>query len=91
MSKANQLLEKMLGISQVSEIDNLTMIRGILQTKNYENFIILSDSGDKLMEFNLKRNQILQESVMLLMHQSIDYNNTFPAPVKTASSKKQGQ
>ena len=46
---------------------------------------------DKLMEFNLKRNQILQESVMLLMHQSIDYNNTFPAPVKTASSKKQGQ
>jgi membrane-bound lytic murein transglycosylase D len=43
---------------------------------------------DKLMEFNIKRNQILQESVMLLMHQNIDYNNTFPAPIKIATIKK---
>ena len=46
---------------------------------------------DKLMEFNIKRNQILQESVMMLMHQNIDYNNTFPAPTKTSSSKNQEQ
>jgi membrane-bound lytic murein transglycosylase D len=46
---------------------------------------------DKLVEFKIKRNQILQESVMLLMHQNIDYNNTFPAPTKTSSSKNQEQ
>ncbi len=46
---------------------------------------------DKLMEFNIKRNQILQESVMMHMHQNIDYNNTFPAPTKTSSSKNQEQ
>lgn len=46
---------------------------------------------DKLMEFKNKKNQILQESVMMLMNQNIDYNNTFYSPTKIASPKKAGQ
>lgn len=51
MSKATSLLEKILGVSQLEEMDHLASIRGILQTKDYDKFVILSDSGDKLIEF----------------------------------------
>jgi len=51
MNNAVVLLEKVLGVSQLSEMDYLSTIRGILQTKNYDDFIILSDTGDKLIEF----------------------------------------
>jgi membrane-bound lytic murein transglycosylase D len=59
----------------------------------FDNLVILGSylmrlPKEKLAEFNTKKNQILQESVMLLMHQNIDYNNTFPSPIKIASSKK---
>jgi exoribonuclease R len=52
MSKATSLLEKLLGVTQFENMDHLPPIRGILQTKNYEDFLILSDTGDKLLEFN---------------------------------------
>jgi len=52
MSKANKFLEDIFGISQLSEMEHLSLHRGILQTKDYDDFIILSDSGEKLMEFN---------------------------------------
>ncbi len=52
MSNATTLLEKIFGTTQFQNMDHLPTIRGILQTKNYENFIILSDTGEKLLEFN---------------------------------------
>ena len=51
MNNATVLLEKVLGVSQLSEMEYLSTIRGILQTKNYDDFIILSDTGEKLIEF----------------------------------------
>ena len=42
-------LESILGIQQVDQPPS--HLRGILQTKNYHEFIILSDTGDRLHEF----------------------------------------
>jgi exoribonuclease R len=50
MSKANKLLESILGVEQFQEKPE--GIRGILQTKDYSEFIILSDSGDELHRFS---------------------------------------
>jgi exoribonuclease R len=49
MSKANKLLEELLGVQQFQ--DKPEGIRGILQTKDYSEFIILSDGGDELLRF----------------------------------------
>jgi len=49
-SKANKLLEGMLGVEQLQEKPQ--GIRGILQTKNYSDFIILSDGGDEILRFS---------------------------------------
>ena len=49
MSKANKLLEELLGVQQFQ--DKPITIQGILQTKDYSNFIILSDVGDVLHRF----------------------------------------
>jgi exoribonuclease R len=49
MSKANALLEQLLGVKQFQ--DKPTNISGILQTKNYSDFIILSDCGNELHKF----------------------------------------
>lgn len=49
MSKANKLLEELLGVQQFQEKPN--SIQGILQTKNYSDFIILSDGGNELLRF----------------------------------------
>jgi exoribonuclease R len=49
-SKANKLLEGMLGVEQLQEKPE--GIRGILQTKNYSDFIILSDGGDEILRFS---------------------------------------
>ena len=49
-SKANKLLEGMLGVEQLQEKPQ--GLRGILQTKNYSDFIILSDGGDELHRFS---------------------------------------
>ena len=49
MSKANKLLEELLGVQQFQ--DKPITIQGILQTKDYSNFIILSDVGDVLHKF----------------------------------------
>jgi membrane-bound lytic murein transglycosylase D len=43
---------------------------------------------DKKIEFNAKKNQILQESVMLIMQQNINYNNNFPEPIKLPERSK---
>jgi membrane-bound lytic murein transglycosylase D len=43
---------------------------------------------DKLIEFNVKKNQILLESVMLIMQQNINYNNSFPEPTKLPERSK---
>jgi exoribonuclease R len=49
MSKANKLLEELLGVQQFQ--DKPKGIQGILQTKNYSDFIILSDAGEVLYKF----------------------------------------
>jgi len=49
MSKANKLLEELLGVQQFQ--DKPKGIQGILQTKDYSEFIILSDTGDELHRF----------------------------------------
>lgn len=49
MSKATKLLEELLGVQQFQ--DKPTGIQGILQTKDYNEFIILSDGGDILHKF----------------------------------------
>lgn len=49
MSKANKLLEELLGVQQFQ--DKPEGIRGILQTKDYSEFIILSDAGEVLYKF----------------------------------------
>ena len=48
-TNANILLEEMLGIKQFEERPE--GIQGILQTKDYLNFIILSDTGNELLQF----------------------------------------
>jgi exoribonuclease R len=50
MSKANKLLEELLGVQQFQE--RPIGISGILQTKNYSEFIILSDSGNEIYKFS---------------------------------------
>lgn len=50
MSKANKLLEEILGVQQFQ--DKPIGIQGILQTKNYSDFLILSDTGDELYRFS---------------------------------------
>jgi len=49
-SKASKLLEGMLGVEQLQEKPQ--GIRGILQTKNYSDFIILNDGGDEILRFS---------------------------------------
>ena len=49
-TKANKLIENMLGIQQFQE--KPPGICGILQTKNYSDFIILSDGGDEIHRFS---------------------------------------
>ena len=49
MSKANKLLEELLGIQQFQDKPN--SIQGILQTKDYSEFIILSDEGNEILRF----------------------------------------
>jgi exoribonuclease R len=49
MSKANALLEQLLGVQQFQ--DKPIGIQGILQTKDYSEFIILSDTGNELHKF----------------------------------------
>ena len=49
-NKANKLLESMLGVEQLHE--KPSGICGILQTKNYSDFIILSDGGDEIHRFS---------------------------------------
>jgi exoribonuclease R len=49
MSKANKLLEEILGVQQFQE--KPSGIRGILQSKDYSEFIILSDGGNELLRF----------------------------------------
>jgi exoribonuclease R len=49
MSKANKILEELLGVQQFQ--DKPKGIQGILQTKDYSEFIILSDTGDELHKF----------------------------------------
>lgn len=46
---------------------------------------------DKLIEFNVKKNQILQESVMFIMQQNMNYNNNFPEPIKLTERSKNKQ
>jgi membrane-bound lytic murein transglycosylase D len=46
---------------------------------------------DKLIEFNVKKNQILQESVMIIMQQNINYNNSFPQPITLPERSKYKQ
>jgi exoribonuclease R len=50
MSKANKLLESLLGVQQFQ--DKPEAIQGILQTKDYTNFTILSDTGNELLQFS---------------------------------------
>lgn len=50
MSKASKLLEEILGVKQFQ--DKPTGIQGILQTTDYSNFIILSDTGDEIHRFS---------------------------------------
>lgn len=49
MSKANALLEQLLGVKQIQ--DKPVAISGILQTKNYSDFVIFSDCGNELHKF----------------------------------------
>lgn len=49
MSNANKLLSSMLGVEQFEK--KPTGIQGILQTKDYEQFIILDDGGNELYRF----------------------------------------
>jgi exoribonuclease R len=49
MSKASKLLEELLGVQQFQ--DKPEGIQGILQTKDYSEFIILSDAGNELLRF----------------------------------------
>jgi membrane-bound lytic murein transglycosylase D len=81
------VLSKTLGIDYVQfsrwnpGFDNL-VIKGIYP---------LRLPKDKLVEFNVKKNQILQESVMLIMQQNINYNNSFPEPITLPKSSKNKQ
>jgi exoribonuclease R len=50
MSNASKLLESILGVQQFE--DKPTGIQGILQTKDYSDFVILSDTGDELLQFS---------------------------------------
>ena len=50
MSKANKILEELLGVQQFQDKPN--SIQGILQSKDYSEFIILSDTGDELHRFS---------------------------------------
>lgn len=50
MSKANKILEELLGVQQFQDKPN--SIQGILQSKDYSEFIILSDIGDELHRFS---------------------------------------
>ena len=49
MSKANKLLESMIGVSQLDE--KPAGLYGILQTSNYSDFVILDDGGTAQLEF----------------------------------------
>lgn len=49
-SNASIILEQLLGVQQFQ--DKPEGIQGILQTKDYSNFIILSDTGDELLQFS---------------------------------------
>ena len=49
-TKASKLLEGILGVEQLHEKPQ--GIRGILQTKNYSDFLILSDGGDEIHRFS---------------------------------------
>jgi exoribonuclease R len=49
MSNASKLLQSILGVEQFQ--DKPDGIQGILQTKDYSEFIILSDGGDELLRF----------------------------------------
>jgi len=49
-TKASKLLEDILGVEQLHEKPQ--GIRGILQTKNYSDFLILSDGGDEIHRFS---------------------------------------
>lgn len=50
MNNTQKLLEGLLGVKQFE--DKPAGLQGILQTKNYSDFIILSDSGDELYRFS---------------------------------------
>jgi exoribonuclease R len=50
MSNAQKLLQSVFGVEQFQEKPK--GIQGILQTKNYSDFIILSDTGDELYKFS---------------------------------------
>lgn len=50
MSNASKLLETLLGVQQFQ--DKPEIIQGILQTKDYNKFVILSDTGDELLQFS---------------------------------------
>lgn len=50
MNNAQKLLESILGVQQREEKPQ--GIQGILQTKNYSDFVILSDGGDELYKFS---------------------------------------
>ena len=49
MNNAHKFLETMLGISQMEEKN--VGIQGILQTKDYNDFVILSDMGNEIYKF----------------------------------------
>lgn len=49
MNNAQKLLSEIFGVSQQEE--RASGIQGILQTKNYTDFVILSDTGDELYRF----------------------------------------
>jgi exoribonuclease R len=49
-SNASVILEQLLGVQQFQ--DKPDGIQGILQTKDYSDFIILSDTGDELLRFS---------------------------------------
>ena len=50
MSNAQKLLQSVFGVEQFQEKPK--GIQGILQTKDYSDFIILSDTGDELHRFS---------------------------------------
>ena len=50
MNNAQKILQEVLGVSQLQEQPK-NSIQGILQTKDYDQFVILSDTGDELHRF----------------------------------------